>query len=190
MNKILLIDHFDSFSYNLKALFELNGFTVDTITNNEYIVADDYQALIFSPGPSNPSNAGSSLKYFKEYQGKLPIFGVCLGMQVIGHMLGYPVVQANKIMHGKRDEVIIEENSALLKGFEGNRCTMVRYHSLIVQASEEITTSRAVTDNAIMSIEIPDKGLYGVQFHPESYLSEQGNLIVNNFKGILEEWRN
>jgi anthranilate synthase component 2 len=177
----LLIDNYDSFTYNLYALFKNQNEDVRVIKNDEFVNANNYNGIILSPGPSNPLNSGSTLTYLEKYAGKLPIFGVCLGMQTIGYYLGYNVRNASTIRHGKIEEIRKKEkNSILLNGlpeiFKG-----VRYHSLVIDISDEYVTSTSISDNEIMSIEILDKMLFGVQFHPESYLSEYGENIVKNF---------
>lgn len=176
----LLVDNYDSFTYNLYALLVLNGCKVDVIKNREYKNADDYEGIILSPGPSNPKNSGTTLQYLQEYAGKKPIFGVCLGMQSIGYHLGYDVVHASTVMHGKKDKMKITKDSILFSGIDGE-FDAVRYHSLAVKADDSIVTSRAETDSEVMSIEIPEKKLFGVQFHPESIMSTCGDIIVKNF---------
>jgi len=176
----LLIDNYDSFTYNLYALFKNLNEDVKVIKNDEFVDADNFKGIVLSPGPSNPANSGNTLQYLKKYMGKLPIFGVCLGMQAIGYHLGYNVRNASTIRHGKIEEIKRENNSILLNNlpevFKG-----VRYHSLVIDIDEEYVTSRSLSDNEVMSIEIVDKKLFGVQFHPESYLSEYGAEIIKNF---------
>ena len=216
--RFLLIDHYDSFTYNLFSLIELQGICVDLIKNDEYVpicgktervrkneniprkerkrsAESDkriaYDALVFSPGPSNPANAGSSLRYFDEWVGKLPIFGVCLGMQIMAYKLAglggaYRVRQARSIQHGKTDELKISESSKLLAGIP-NGTTVVRYHSLAIDAPREQISSRSVSDGEAMSLEIPEQKLYAVQFHPESLLSEYGEKIVQNFANLVRQ---
>ncbi len=189
--KLLMIDHYDSFTYNLLALIELQGIKVDLIKNNEYRAITGYDALVFSPGPSNPVNAGISLRYFDEWAGKLPIFGVCLGMQIMAYKLaehglaGYKVHAAVSIQHGKTDELKVQLDSQLFAGIPKQGAKVVRYHSLAIAAPEEQISSRAQSDNEVMSLEIPQWKLYGVQFHPESILSEYGAEIIQNFISLL-----
>jgi len=181
----LMVDNFDSFTYNLYALFRLSGVEIDVIKNNEYIDADKYEAIILSPGPSNPENSGTTLKYLENYAGKKPIFGVCLGMQAIGHYMGYKITHAKKIMHGKQDTIIPKDGSRILDGIDD--FTGVRYHSLAVAADDSVITANAKSDGEVMGIEDESRMLYGVQFHPESIKSEFGEKIVENFKKIVSE---
>lgn len=176
----LLIDNYDSFTYNLYALFCSCGAELKVIKNDEYINADDFEGLILSPGPSNPSNSKNSLKYIAEYAGKKPIFGVCLGMQIIGYHLGYNIKSAKTIQHGKTDTVIHNENNILFKNVP-KEFTVVRYHSLAVDINENAVTSRSAMDQEVMSIEFPEKMLFGVQFHPESVSATYGEQIVKNY---------
>jgi anthranilate synthase component 2 len=178
-----MVDNYDSFTYNLVALFRLNGAEVDVIRNTEYINADKYQGIILSPGPSNPANSGSTLEYLKNYAGKTPIFGVCLGMQSIGHYLGLEVPKAKSVMHGKTDSIRICRESKILKGVPDG-FTGVRYHSLAVAAPDELIVAKAASDSECMAIEDDENRLYGVQFHPESILSGFGGVMVRNFMEI------
>ncbi|ADD67945.1 glutamine amidotransferase of anthranilate synthase [Denitrovibrio acetiphilus DSM 12809] len=179
----LMVDNYDSFTYNLVALFRLNGAKVDVIRNTEYKDANEYQGIILSPGPSNPANSGSTLEYLDKYAGRTPIFGVCLGMQSIGHYLGYEVRRAKSVMHGKVDNIKLTGDSKILSGVKDDFAT-VRYHSLAVAAPEEMIIAKASADGECMAIEDDSKLLYGVQFHPESILSEHGDSIVKNFMNI------
>ncbi len=206
--RFMMIDHYDSFTYNLLALIDQQGIGVDLIKNNEYRALNpgEYDALVFSPGPSNPANAGSSLRYFDEYLGRLPIFGVCLGMQIMAWKLAqrwaaqhdenasdspknpppnpYGVHQAASIQHGKTEELQTRPGSRLFADIPCG-ATVVRYHSLAISAPEEQISSRARSDGEVMSLEIPELKLYGVQFHPESLLSQYGSQIIENFAALL-----
>jgi len=176
----LLVDNYDSFTYNLCALFRSCGEEVRVIKNREFIPADDYQGIIISPGPSSPENSGTSLDYLRRYRGEKPIFGVCLGMQCMAHVLDYPVVGAATIKHGKVDTMKTSGDSLLFRSVP-REFRAVRYHSLAVEVDGSIVTSRAASDDVIMSIEDRDNLFFGVQFHPESILSEHGKTIVQNF---------
>lgn len=182
----LMVDNYDSFTYNLVALFRLNGAKVDVIRNTEFKSANEYKGIILSPGPSNPANSGSTLEYLDKYAGRIPIFGVCLGMQSIGHHLGYEVRKANSVMHGKTDVIRLTQPSKLMDGVKDG-FTSVRYHSLAVSAPEKLITAKAESDGECMAIEDDEKLLYGVQFHPESILSEHGGIMVKNFMKICGE---
>ncbi len=181
----LLVDNYDSFTYNLKALFESAGVKIYVIKNDEFTKADSFKGIILSPGPSNPSNSGTTLKFIEEYKGKKPIFGVCLGMQSICYALGYPYRKARKIMHGKIEEIKVRNSNMLFKSVP-DEFNAVRYHSLVVDVPDEFITSVSTSDNEAMSFEMPDMMLFGVQFHPESYLTEHGLKIVKNFLNFCE----
>jgi len=182
----LLIDNYDSFTYNLKALFESVGAKVYIIKNDEYIDADSFKGIILSPGPSNPANSGTTLKYLKLYTDKKPFFGVCLGMQAICYSLGYNFRKAKSIMHGKIDKIVIKKKDVLFKDFP-DEINAVRYHSLVMEIPEKYITSISTSDNEAMSFEMPNRMLFGVQFHPESYLSEYGAILVKNFIDFCEK---
>lgn len=174
----LLVDNYDSFSHNLYALFVLNGAKVNMVKNTDIVDASDYAGIIISPGASHPSNSGASLHYLKSYSGIKPFFGVCLGMQAIAFHLGYEVSRSKTVMHGKIDK--IKASKSML--FEGiNEFEAVRYHSLSVKGADKIVTATASSDGEVMAIEDAEKMLFGVQFHPESVRSEQGDRIVKNF---------
>ena len=184
----LLIDNYDSFTYNLYALCLECGMKVKVVKNTEFIEnIKGLKGIIISPGPSNPSNSAYSIKYIKNFAGKIPIFGVCLGMQCIGFYLGYRIVKANTVKHGKVDKVKVIKNTIVLRGLN-KEFKAVRYHSLAVKVLKysEIITAVSCSDDEIMAIEDFERGLFGVQFHPESYLSENGFKIINNFKNFCE----
>ncbi|MGA1861328.1 aminodeoxychorismate/anthranilate synthase component II [Deferribacter thermophilus] len=176
----LLIDNYDSFTYNLYALFDEAGVKVDIVKNDELVDASCYKGIIISPGPSNPENSGYSLAYIEKYKGVIPIFGVCLGMQCIAFYKTGSYRQAKSIKHGKIEKVIKTKDSLILDGIP-ERFDAVRYHSLAVNVSDDNVVAIAETDNEIMAIEYKDDLLFGVQFHPESIKSEFGDIIVKNF---------
>jgi anthranilate synthase component II len=176
----LLIDNYDSFTYNLRALFNRCGADVAVIKNDSFVPAEEYEGIILSPGPSTPDNSGTTLRYIADYLGRMPIFGVCLGMQALAHSLGYPVVRARTVKHGKLDRIAVTGRSVLFRGMP-DRFSAVRYHSLAVDIDERYVTSRSEDDGTVMSIEDHGRMFFGVQFHPESILSEFGGHIVANF---------
>ena len=183
----LLIDNYDSFTYNLYALFCLQGAEVKLIKNDQYIDADEYKGIIISPGPSHPENSGTSMKYLEKYAGKKPIFGVCLGMQCIGHFMGFKVAGARSIMHGKKDDILISNPSSLIFSGIDEKCAGVRYHSLAVYSDDKYVTAKAASDGEIMGMEDRDNMLFGVQFHPESILSTEGKAMADNFMKFADE---
>lgn len=184
----LLVDNYDSFTYNLYALMKNQGAEVDVIRNTDPLPdMGKYRGIVLSPGPSRPENAGMTPEIVREQTGRIPIFGVCLGMQAIGAHLGNTIRSANTIQHGKTDIIRFKAGSVLFDGISGPFAA-VRYHSLAVDAKPETTpvTATADSDGEVMAIEDVDKQLFGVQFHPESILSEQGDAIVRNFLKFCE----
>ena len=176
----LMIDNYDSFTYNLYALFNQCGAKIDVIKNDAYIAAESYEGIIFSPGPSSPKNSGTTLRYIGEYLGHKPLFGVCLGMQALAYSLGYGIVRARTVKHGKLDEIAVTKKSVLFNNIPES-FSAVRYHSLAVDIDERYITSRSKSDGTVMSIEDSENKFFGVQFHPESILSEFGEMIIRNF---------
>ncbi|HOJ49727.1 MAG TPA: aminodeoxychorismate/anthranilate synthase component II [Spirochaetota bacterium] len=179
----LLVDNYDSFTYNLYALFKSLNIEVKVVKNREFI-KNGFEGIIISPGPSHPKNSGLTLDYIDYYKGKIPIFGVCLGMQAICHYLGYKVDKASTIQHGKKDTIIIKKGNILLKDLP-KKFYAVRYHSLSVKGIDPIAVSE--TDNEAMAFEDSKNYLFGVQFHPESFLSEYGIEIATNFIKICKK---
>ncbi|MFT5163495.1 MAG: para-aminobenzoate synthetase component 2 [Alteromonadaceae bacterium] len=188
---ILMIDNFDSFTYNLVQYIRALGETVVVKRNNEISLADIEQlapqSIIISPGPCTPNESGISLAVVEHYAGKLPILGVCLGHQVIAQVFGATVERARKVMHGKTS-AIAHTNQGVFKGLN-NPLTVARYHSLVVAnktlpACFEMTawTTNEVDEvDEIMAISHKSDDLQGVQFHPEAILTEQGMALLANF---------
>ncbi|EPR9022850.1 aminodeoxychorismate synthase component 2 [Cronobacter dublinensis] len=183
---LLLIDNYDSFTWNLFQYFSELGAEV-VVRRNDELTPDDIDALapahiVISPGPCTPNEAGISLEVIRRYAGRLPLLGVCLGHQAIGQAFGAAVVRAQNVMHGKTS-AIRHNNTGVFAGLN-NPLTVTRYHSLIIDratlpAEFEIT---AWTDEGeIMGIRHRQLALEGVQFHPESILSEQGHQLLANF---------
>ncbi|WP_105746251.1 aminodeoxychorismate synthase component 2 [Cronobacter dublinensis] len=183
---LLLIDNYDSFTWNLFQYFSELGTEV-VVRRNDELTPDDIDALapayiVISPGPCTPNEAGISLEVIRRYAGRLPLLGVCLGHQAIGQAFGAAVVRAQNVMHGKTS-AIRHNNTGVFAGLN-NPLTVTRYHSLIIDratlpAEFEIT---AWTDEGeIMGIRHRHLALEGVQFHPESILSEQGHQLLANF---------
>tara|TARA_Y100000590_G_scaffold57781_1_gene60857 strand:+ start:1615 stop:2178 length:564 start_codon:yes stop_codon:yes gene_type:complete len=183
---LLMIDNYDSFTYNLVQYFYQLGQEVE-VHRNDLISLDDIEKkspeyIVISPGPCTPKEAGISVDLIKKFKDKLPILGVCLGHQCLGAAFGANIIGANKIMHGKLSE-IIHDGSGLFKDVE-NSFKATRYHSLII---EEKTLDRdfhitAWTENkTIMAIQHEKLPLFGLQFHPESIATEQGMEILRNF---------
>lgn len=184
---ILLIDNYDSFSYNLYQLVGSIEPDIKVIRNNSVSVDEiaslSPQKIIISPGPGRPSDAGICIDVVKKYGAKIPVLGVCLGHQAICESFGAKIIHAKKLMHGKMSRVKIDVNSPIFKGLDGE-IDAARYHSL---AADESTlpdclkiTARA-DDNEIMAVEHISYPIYGVQFHPESILTPKGKIILQNF---------
>jgi len=183
---LLMIDNYDSFTYNLVQYFgelgqEVRVFRNDAISLNEIArLKPDY--LVISPGPATPAQAGISLAAIREFAGKIPIFGVCLGHQAIGEAFGGKVVHAQKLMHGKVSPVFHKEVGV----FQGlpNPLTCTRYHSLAIErasCSDCLEITAWTEDGEIMGLRHKTLAVEGVQFHPESILTEQGHDLLNNF---------
>lgn len=186
---VLLIDNYDSFSYNLVQLVgELTKGDVTVVRNDEYTV-DEIRKLnpshiILSPGPGKPEDAGICEDVVRELKGVYPILGVCLGHQSICEVFGAEVTYAKKLMHGKQSDMMILEDVPVFQGvekiFQG-----ARYHSLsanpdtIPQELQVIAVDKK--DNEIMAVKHRDYDIYGLQFHPESVLTPKGRKIVSNF---------
>lgn len=187
---LLIIDNYDSFTYNLYQYFYELGADVQVKRNDAVSLSDIEQLspshLVISPGPCTPSEAGISLDAVSHFAGEIPILGVCLGHQAIGQAFGAQVVKARKVMHGKTT-AIHHNQQGVFKGL--NRpLTVTRYHSLVIApetlpASFEVTAWSLHDGNVdeIMGIRHKTLPIEGVQFHPESILSEQGHELLNNF---------
>lgn len=187
---LLIIDNYDSFTYNLYQYFCELGADVVVIRNDEIdIAAIEALApthLVISPGPCTPNEAGISLQAIEYFAGKLPILGVCLGHQSLAQVFGGDVVRARQVMHGKTSP-IYHTDCGVFKGLN-NPLTVTRYHSLVVKAATlpecfEITAWTELNGeiDEIMGIRHKTLALEGVQFHPESILTEQGHALLANF---------
>ncbi len=185
---VLMIDNYDSFTYNIVQYCLELGADLKVIRNDELnieeIEALNPEKIIISPGPATPNEAGVSLEVIKHFGGKIPILGICLGHQAIGQAFGGKVVRAKRMMHGKTSTTKQLHNSCLFDGLP-ETFTTTRYHSLTVEQESlpavVIPTAYSTDDHEIMALQIKDKQIYGVQFHPESILSEHGHAILNNF---------
>jgi anthranilate synthase component 2 len=186
---IVLIDNYDSFTYNIAQYCWELGATLKVVRNDELsveeIAALKPEKLILSPGPSAPDDAGVTLEAIGFFKDKAPIFGVCLGHQAIGQAFGGKIVRAQKLMHGKIDKIgVIKPSSAIFSGVP-SEFNATRYHSLAIERSsisdDIVVTAETNDDREIMAIEIKDRPIYGVQFHPESVMSEYGREILGNF---------
>ena len=186
MKKIILIDNYDSFTFNLyhylsSLQVDVEVIRNDQITSNE-ILKKKYIKIVISPGPGNPNQSGNCLKIVKSLYKKIPILGVCLGHQIIGQVFGSKIVQAKKIMHGKTSKILSKKTGILKnlpKSFEATR-----YHSLIIDKkslSKDLETTAETRDGLIMGIKHKKYDVHGVQFHPESIKTKLGIKILKNF---------
>ncbi|WP_100642818.1 anthranilate synthase component II [Alteromonas facilis] len=188
---LLLIDNFDSFTYNLARYFTELGQTVEVVRNNQISLADidaiKPRYLVLSPGPCTPNEAGITLQVVEHFAGKIPMLGVCLGHQAIAQSFGAEVVNAERIMHGKTSSV--EHSGSALFRDVSSPFEATRYHSLVVKPDtlpNDFTVTAWVKASQprlreIMAFEHKSMPLYGVQFHPESLLTTQGHKILQNF---------
>ena len=188
MKKIILIDNYDSFTFNL--YHYLSTFShVDVVRNNKIdsseIIKKKYNKIVISPGPGNPNQAGNCLKIVKKLYKKIPILGVCLGHQIIGQVFGSKIIQAKDLVHGKTSE-IISEKIGILKNLP-DKFDATRYHSLIIDnktLSKDLTITAKTKNNIIMGIQHKIYNVHGVQFHPESIKTNMGIKILENFVKI------
>ena len=182
--KILLIDNYDSFTYNLMQQISSIGVSVEVIRNDkiDLLKQAEFTHLIISPGPKDPSDAGFCFEMILKYAGQKPILGVCLGHQIIGQLYGAKISQASYPVHGKTAKIIHDQKGLFENMPQG--FLAARYHSLVVD-SESFPSCFKVSahyNNMIMGIEHKEiSNLYGVQFHPESFLTEQGDTLIRNF---------
>ena len=183
--KIILIDNYDSFTFNL--YHYLSSYShVDVIRNDKIdaaeIVKKKYNKIVISPGPGNPNQAGNCLKIVKKLYNKIPILGVCLGHQIIGQVFGSKIIQAKNLVHGKTSKIISKKIGIfknLPKKFEATR-----YHSLIVDKktlNKDFIITAETKDSVIMGIMHKKYNLHGVQFHPESINTKEGMKLIKNF---------
>ena len=184
--KILLIDNYDSFTYNLYHYISKFTKNVDVIRNDKIngktVLRNKYDKIVISPGPGNPNQAGNCLKIVKEVYKKIPILGVCLGHQVIGQVFGGKIVNAKNLMHGKTSK-IKHSNEGLFKNIQKN-FEATRYHSLVVDRKKfpKILAITAETKNkTIMGLMHKKYNIHGFQFHPESINTKVGMKLIKNF---------
>ena len=186
MMKIILIDNYDSFTFNLFHYLSSFKINVDVVRNDKInqheIKKKKYDKIVISPGPGNPDQSGNCLKIVKSLYKKIPILGVCLGHQIIGQVFGSKIIQAKKLMHGKTSKIISKETGILKnlpKTFEATR-----YHSLIIDKkslSKDLEITAEPPDGLIMGVRHKKYPVHGVQFHPESIKTKIGIKILKNF---------
>lgn len=183
---LLMIDNYDSFTYNLVQYFAELGEEVKVFRNDEIAVEEiakiNPARICISPGPCSPREAGISVETIKRYAGQIPILGVCLGHQAIGEAFGGNIIRAQKVMHGKTDE-IHHTGAGVFKNLP-NPFKVTRYHSLAIEKStlpDALEVTASSSDGEIMGVRHKDLLVEGVQFHPESILSEHGHALLQNF---------
>ena len=184
--KILLIDNYDSFTFNLYHYISSLGIKVDVVRNDK-ITANDikknkYNRIVISPGPGNPNQSGNCINILKSLHKEIPFLGVCLGHQIIGQVFGSKIIQAKKLMHGKISKIKSKKIGILKnlpKTFEATR-----YHSLIIEKkslSENLKITAETEEVLIMGVQHKVYNIHGVQFHPESIKTKLGMKILKNF---------
>lgn len=184
----LLIDNYDSFTYNLVQAFHALGVSPTVVYNDDPRLLDlathpDLERVCISPGPSHPGNAGYCLQFLERLPHNIPVLGVCLGHQILGHFAGAEVCRAPYIMHGKVSE-IVHDGTGLFKGVD-NPMYVGRYHSLIVKDHEAFQVNARGPEGEIMALRYHDRPWVGVQFHPESILTPKGMKLLENFPAAI-----
>ena len=186
MKKIILIDNYDSFTFNLYHYLSSLKVNVDVIRNDQItsnqILKRRYNKIVISPGPGNPNQSGNCLKIVKSLYKKIPILGVCLGHQIIGQVFGSKIIQAKRLMHGKTSKIISKKVGILKNLPKSFKAT--RYHSLIIDKkslSKHLEITAESEDGLIMAVQHKNYDVHGVQFHPESIKTKLGIKILKNF---------
>lgn len=190
----IMIDNYDSFVYNLHAYFKELGQEIEVIRNDAAEIAGlferkDIRGIIISPGPKNPLDCGQSSEIVRVFAGRVPILGVCLGHQIIGHVFGAQIKKGERPMHGKTTQVF-HGGRDLFKGLKQG-LFVTRYHSLVVEEEtlpEMLTVDAHSDDGAVMALSHREYPVYGVQFHPEAVLTEAGHEVLRNFITLCEDW--
>ena len=184
--KILLIDNYDSFTFNLYHYLSSLRTTVDVVRNDKIsskdIINKRYNKIVISPGPGNPNQSGNCIDILKDLHKDIPFLGVCLGHQIIGQVFGSKIIQAKKLMHGKTSK-IKSKKIGILKNLP-NTFEATRYHSLIIDKkslSNDLEITAETNDGLIMGIQHKKFNIHGVQFHPESIKTKLGIKILRNF---------
>jgi para-aminobenzoate synthetase component 2 len=184
-----MIDNYDSFVYNLVRYLQEIGEEIEVVRNDKIdinaIERKKYSGIIISPGPKSPMEAGMCLEVIDKFKGVVPILGICLGHQCIGYYFRSKIIKGDKPMHGKVSE-ILHDNKGIFSGIK-NPLKVTRYHSLVVDREEfpkELEITAETSDKVVMGVRHNELPIYGVQFHPEAELTEEGHKILENF--VLE----
>ena len=189
---ILLIDNYDSFTYNLAHY--LGTFTNVHILRNDvenlHEIAEEADGLVFSPGPGWPADAGQMEALIRDFAGKKPILGICLGHQAIAEVFGGKLELAKTVMHGKQSTIALNGSSAIFEGIDSS-LPIMRYHSIVVEELPQGFESTAITtdDQEIMAIQHRNLPVFGLQFHPESIGTPDGLKMIENFVHIVKNER-
>ncbi len=183
---ILLVDNYDSFTYNLYQYMAEAGARVRVRRNDSFSIADverwKPKRIVLSPGPGRPDGAGICLELVKHFAGRVPIFGVCLGHQAIGQAFGGKIIRAKRLMHGKTS-IIRHDGRGVFRGLPKD-FEATRYHSLVVKAAPKaLEVTARTSDGMIMGLRHRKHKIEGVQFHPESFKTEGGKKLLKNFIG-------
>ncbi|MBU3661213.1 MAG: aminodeoxychorismate/anthranilate synthase component II [Flavobacteriales bacterium] len=183
--KVLIVDFYDSFTYNLAHYFEKLDCEINVVRNDELDLNTllNYDKLVLSPGPGLPREKQNLFTILEQFSGKIPILGICLGMQAIGEYMGGSIQNQSIVKHGVAEKITITNTKNLFQSFPDSILVGL-YHSWeVVQIPKENISS--ISENkVIMAIEFPEKKLFGVQFHPESILTENGLLLLRNFLNL------
>lgn len=182
---MLIIDNYDSFTYNIVQYIKILGINPIIIKNDELsferIKTLEFEKIIISPGWGNPDNAGVSIEIIDYYKESKAILGICLGMQCIGKYYGAKIIKAPEPYHGKNSDIYFDEDFILFKDLKQG-FSATRYHSLIISdIPREIEIKARTKDNIPMALKVKNRDIYGVQFHPEAILTESGINIIKNF---------
>lgn len=184
---ILLIDNYDSFSYNLYQMVGAVNPGIKVIRNDELTISQidelDISHIILSPGPGRPQQAGCCIEVVSHFAGKVPILGVCLGHQAICEAYGAKITYAKELMHGKQSEILVDTECKIFRGLP-EKIKAARYHSLAAKEEsipDKLVITAKTTDGEIMAVRDRELEVYGVQFHPESILTPDGEKIIRNF---------
>ncbi len=185
---LLLLDNYDSFTWNVYHFLKSFKVKVQVVRNNKIKASDinkfeKYKGIVFSPGPGKPESAGEMMNIISNYKNKIPMLGICLGHQAIGASFGAKIVKMKKVMHGKTDNITILKKSNIIKNIPNNFIA-ARYHSLEISNKylpKEIEVLAENKERSIMAIKVKNKKIYGLQFHPESIATSNGELFFKNF---------
>ena len=180
---LLLLDNYDSFTWNVYHFLKFFKVKVQVLRNDKIALNDKkfekFKGIVFSPGPGKPESAGEMMNIIKNYKDKIPMLGICLGHQAIGASFGAKIVKMKKVMHGKTDNITILKNSNIIKNIPNNFIA-TRYHSLEISNkifTKEIEVLAENKEKSIMAIKVKNKKIYGLQFHPESIATSNGELF-------------